>query len=260
MRLLNLVGTALTFIAGFSFLTTMGAVAEQVGRAVSVRTIVTGSGGELKRSDPVSRDERIKTNNTGLGQFQFIDGTKLAVGPNSSIVIDEYVLGSGNQVKRLAISTTKGALRWISGKSPSSAYEITTPTGTLGVRGTAVDLYVGNNMSMLVLLNGAARWCLPGGKTNCVVVDRPCDFIVARGGNITQPERVTGSAVKQFGADAFPFLISNQRLLPSFRLGRSNCGLSRDRFPSRNGSSDQQNAPRSRPERSSEPPGNPGLQ
>ena len=263
MRSMKLMGTALTFVAGFSFLAT-SAVAEQVGKAVSVRTIVTGANGEFKRSDPVSRDERIKTNNTGLGQFQFIDGTKLAVGPNSSIVVDEYVLGSGNRVKRLAINTTKGTLRWISGKSPSSAYEIATPMGTLGVRGTAVDLYIGNNVSMLVLLNGAAQWCLPGDQSNCVVVDRPCDFIVARGGNISQPERVTAAAANQFGADAFPFLVNNQRLLPSFRLGRANCGIGKDRFPSRNGSSDQQDAPRSRPERSpergGEQPGNPGLQ
>jgi hypothetical protein len=235
--------TALAFVAGCSFLAA-GAVAEQVGKAVSVKTIVTGANGELKRSDPVSRDERINTNNTGLGQFQFIDGTKLAVGPNSSIVVDEYVLGSGNLVKRLALNTTKGALRWISGKSPSSAYEIATPTGTLGVRGTAVDLYVGNNVSMLVLLNGAARWCLPGDQSNCVVVDRPCDFIVARGGTISQPKRVTGAAANQFGADAFPFLINNERLLPTFRLGRANCGIGKNRFPSRSGSSDRE-GPRS---------------
>src|SRR4029079_12126588 len=100
MRSLNSMKTALAFVAGGSFLAA-GALAEQVGKAVSVRTIVTGANGELKRSDPVSRDERINTNNTGLGQFQFIDGTKLAVGPNSSIVVDEYVLGSGNRVKRL---------------------------------------------------------------------------------------------------------------------------------------------------------------
>jgi hypothetical protein len=262
MRSLKLKGMVLTFVAGFSFLAT-GAAAEQVGKAVSVRTIVTGAAGEFKRSDPVSRDERISTNNTGLGQFQFIDGTKLAVGPNSSIMVDEYVLGSGNRVKRLALNTTKGALRWISGKSPSSAYEIATPTGTLGVRGTAVDLYVGNNVAMMVLLNGAARWCPPGDRSNCVVVDRPCDFIVARGGNITQPERVTAAAANQFGTDAFPFLVNNQRLLPSFRLGRANCGIGRDRFPARNGSSDQQNAPRDRPDRSRGEEGgegNPGLQ
>lgn len=248
MRSLNCMRTALAFVAGCSFLAA-GALAEQVGKAVSVRTVVTGANGELKRSDPVSRDERINTNNTGLGQFQFIDGTKLAVGPNSNIVVDEYVLGSGNRVKRLALNTTKGALRWISGKSPSSAYEIATPLGTLGVRGTAVDLYVGNNVSMMVLLNGAAQWCPPGDRTNCVVVDRPCDFIVTRGGNISQPERVTAEAANQFGSDAFPFLVNNQRLLPSFRLGRANCGIGRNLFPSRNGSSDQQNAPRSRPER-----------
>jgi hypothetical protein len=260
MRSLKLIGTALTVVGCFALLAT-GAVAEQVGKAVSVRTVVTGASGELKRSDPVNRDERIKTNNTGLGQFQFIDGTKLAVGPNSSIVVDEYVLGSGNRVKRLALNTTKGALRWISGKSPSSAYEIATPMGTLGVRGTAVDLYVGNNVSMLVLLNGAAQWCPPGDRSNCVVLDRPCDFIVARGGNISQPERVTARAANQFGTDAFPFLVNNQRLLPSFRLGRANCGIGKDRLPSRNGSSDQQNAPRSMPERSRDRGGdNPGLQ
>jgi hypothetical protein len=216
-----------------------------------VRTIVTGASGELKRNDPVSRDERIRTNGSGLGQFQFLDGTKLAVGPNATVVIDEYVLGSGNRVKKLALNVSKGTLRWISGRSPSSAYTITTAAGTLGVRGTAVDIAVRGNSAMMVLLDGAARWCPPGDLTNCVVVNRPCDFIVARGGNITPPEQVNGTAVNQFGgASAFPFLINNQRLLPSFRLGRANCGLGTGRFPSRSGS-DTPTRP-SRPERESE--------
>jgi hypothetical protein len=196
-----------------------------VGKALSVRTIVTGASGELKRADPVSRDEQLKTNNTGLGQFQFLDGTKLVLGPNSSIVVDKYVLGSGNTVQKLAINTTKGAFRWISGKSPSSAYEIATPVGTIGVRGTAVDLYVGDEVAMLVLLTGAVRWCLPNQQGDCVIVDRPCDFVIARGGAISAPERVSSAAATQFGSDAFPFLGNNKRLLPSFRLSRVNCGL-----------------------------------
>jgi len=181
----------------------------------------------------VNRNERIRTNQTGLGQFQFIDGTKLAVGPNATVVVDDYVLGGSNQLKKLTLNVSKGTLRWISGRSPSSAYAVTTSAGTLGVRGTAVDLYVRGNTAMMVLLNGAARWCPPGNLTNCVTVNRPCDFIVARGGNISPPEPVTGAAVSQMGANSFPFLINNQRLLPSFRLGRANCGLGIGRFPSR---------------------------
>ncbi|MGO7770718.1 hypothetical protein ACC736_37995, partial [Rhizobium ruizarguesonis] len=33
-----------------------------------------------------------KTSQSGLGQFLFLDGTKLAVGWGSSVVIDKYVL------------------------------------------------------------------------------------------------------------------------------------------------------------------------
>src|SRR6185503_5745497 len=143
------------------------------------------------------------TNNTGLGQFQFIDGTKLAIGPNAAIVIDDFVLGDSNRVKKLTLNVTKGTLRWISGKSPSTAYTITTAAGTLGVRGTAVDIAVRGNTAMMVLLNGAAQWCLPNDQANCVEVTRPCDFIIANGSNISKPERVTGSAVNQFGAHAF---------------------------------------------------------
>jgi FecR-like protein len=162
----------------------------------------------------------------------------LAMGPNSVVIIDEYVLGSGNRVKRLTLNVTKGTLRWISGKSPSSAYTISTAAGTLGVRGTAVDIAVRGNSTMMVLLNGAARWCLPG-RTDCVEVTRPCDFIIANGGSVSEPQRVTGSATDQLGAGSLPFLIDNQRLLPSFRLGRANCGIGINRFPSRNGSSDR---------------------
>ncbi|TIS33664.1 MAG: hypothetical protein E5X11_22895, partial [Mesorhizobium sp.] len=54
--------------------------AEAVGRAVVIKTAVTGATGPLVVSAPVHRDERIRTSNTGLGQFVFRDGTKLAVG------------------------------------------------------------------------------------------------------------------------------------------------------------------------------------
>src|SRR5262245_42479862 len=116
---------AVTIFAGCCFISST-AIAETVGKAVSVRTIVTGANGELKRSDPVSRDERIGTNNTGLGQFQFVDGTKLAIGPNATIVIDDFVLGDSNRFSKLTLGVSEGTLRWISGKSPSTAYSIST--------------------------------------------------------------------------------------------------------------------------------------
>ena len=232
-----------TILVGGCFATLSHPLAEVVGKAVSVKTAVTGDKGRLKRADPVSRNEKITTNASGLGHFQFGDGAKLAVGPNSSIVIDEYVLSSGRQVRKLALNATHGAFRWISGKSPSSAYEIGTPVGTLGVRGTAVDVYLRNGVAAMVLLNGSARWC-NGGR--CVEVNRPCQFIIAQGGtNISDPRPVSVSGLGQLGgASAFYFLANYERLHPAFRTAQADCGMGARLRTKRSGDT------RSRPERS----------
>jgi hypothetical protein len=108
---------------------------EKVGDAVKIDVTVTGQSGSMSTGDPVHRNERVRANASGMGQFEFEDGSKLAVGPNANIVIDKYVLGEGGKVKRLTLRATKGTFRWISGKSPSAAYTIVTPAGTMGVRG-----------------------------------------------------------------------------------------------------------------------------
>ena len=128
---------------------------EKVGEAVVVKTSVTGDSGPVAVRSPVHRDERIRTSNTGLGEFLFRDGTKFAVGWNSSVVIDKFVFDDSNSVKKLSINATKGTFRWISGKSKSSAYEIRTPAGTLGIRGTGLDIYVGSGGITAIVLSAA---------------------------------------------------------------------------------------------------------
>src|SRR6185503_16014849 len=69
--------------------------AERVGEAVKINTVVVGAEGAKSEGDAVYRDELVRANATGLGQFQFKDGTKLAIGPNASVTIDKYVMGEG---------------------------------------------------------------------------------------------------------------------------------------------------------------------
>ena len=45
-------------------------------------------------------------------------------------------------VSKLAINMLGGTFRFITGTSPKSAYQIDTPTGTIGVRGTAFDAFI----------------------------------------------------------------------------------------------------------------------
>ncbi|MBY5786940.1 FecR family protein [Rhizobium leguminosarum] len=186
--------------------------AEPVGQAVVVKTQVTGQSGPIEVDTRVHRNERIKTSQSGLGQFVFRDGTKLAVGWGSSVVIDKYVFDDSQSVKKLTIRAAKGTFRWVSGNSNSSAYQILTPAGTIGVRGTAFDFYVGpDGTTAIVLLNGAARFCGPGG---CRQLQQRCDCVVAKpNGDMSAARRVDPSILATLGNQrALPFLSGNQRL------------------------------------------------
>lgn len=218
----RLLAAGLVTVAAFA---APASAADKVGEAVKITVRVTGQGGTLATGDAIHRDERIRSNASGVGAFLFEDGTKLAVGPNSSVVIDNYVYGGGNTVKKLTLGATKGTLRWISGKSGHQAYKIQTPSGTLGVRGTAFDVYVGaNGVTAVTLLNGQAEFCNSSG---CQTLRRRCQFVIARpGGAVSQPRGITRSiGIGVSGAEAFPFLSGRASLPRGFLAGSSCAGL-----------------------------------
>ena len=140
--------------------------AEQIGKALAITVTVSGDNGILRASSPIHRDERIRASNSGTGQFEFRDGTKLAVGPNSSLVLDRSIFAGDSSFQSLTLKATRGTFRWVSGTSKSSAYKINTPFGTLGVRGTVVDVYVGPSAAAVVILEGHATFCGNDGTCN----------------------------------------------------------------------------------------------
>ena len=219
-------------LAGLLWLVPFSApAAEQVGEAVLINRSVSGDGRRLAVRSPVHRDERIVTSSTGIGEFLFRDGTKFAVGMNSSVVIDSFVYAGDRSFKDLTLKAAKGSFRWISGGSPSSAYRIDTPAGIIGVRGTALDIYVGDGgLTAVVLLTGAARFCGPSG---CEELRRRCDYVIATPqGSITSPARVTQGVLRQLSnVWALPFLTGDQSLSQGFRTG-SSCGFASATAPS----------------------------
>ena len=131
--------------------------AERVGSTIEAQSTVSGEGAVGKRviarADPIYRDERLRSNLTGLGQFQLGDGTKLVLGRNASLVIDRYVIGGGSKAKTITLKLISGSARFVTGASDKRAYRIITPQGTIGVRGTAFDLTVRNGKTHLLLLS-----------------------------------------------------------------------------------------------------------
>ena len=199
--------------------------AEEIGKAVAITVTVSGSSGPLSISSPVHRDERIQASSSGTGQFVFRDGTKLAVGPNSSLALDQSIFNDQSSFKSFSLKTSKGAFRWISGSSKSSAYRINTPFGTLGIRGTAFDFYVNGRSATIILLKGQARFC--GNDGSCKSLSRGCDVVSADRSGVKQlgkteaktPVNGVGNAV------SFPFLTGSRKLTQPFRVAGGSCGL-----------------------------------
>ena len=200
---------------------------EQVGQATLIKTAVTGATGPLAIKSPVHRDERISTSQSGLGEFTFRDGTKFAVGGNSSVVIDRFVFDDSDRFNQLTLNAARGSFRWISGKSKSQAYEIVTPAGTIGIRGTRLDIFVGpGGLTSVVLLEGAARFC---GVNGCQELRRRCDVVIATpSGGVSDAARVDRGIFQTVGTNsAFPFLSGRQRLTRGFYgFASGSCGLS----------------------------------
>ena len=89
--------------------------AEQIGKALAITVTVSGDNGILRASSPIHRDERIRASNSGQGQFEFRDGTKLAVGPNSSLVLDRSIFAGDSSFQSLTLKASRGTFRWVSG-------------------------------------------------------------------------------------------------------------------------------------------------
>lgn len=219
-----------TFVGLFVAMATIFAVngasaSEPIGTVLKAAQTVKASGTQgtrvLSRSDGVFYLDRISSNGTGNGEFQFSDGTKLAVGPGANLVVDEFVFASKSRFQKLGLTAAKGTFRWISGNSASSAYKIKTPYGTMGIRGTAFDVTIRNGRVYIALINGSARFC---NGSSCRMLKKSCDYIVADGRKISEPARVsTATSKNETAAQLFPYLANPNRLSSRFRVGGGNC-------------------------------------
>ena len=72
----------------------------EIGETIDVQRRVTGqllkSKRRLKKGMPIRLNEILETGKKARGEFRFKDDTKLAVGPNSKIVLDTFIYDPGS--------------------------------------------------------------------------------------------------------------------------------------------------------------------
>ena len=128
---------------------------EPIGYASSLRPSASQvppgeSSREIAWKDRIFRNAELTTSEKGALEVTFDDQSKLSMGPNSEMKVDQFVYsgsqGSGEQV----LKYTKGAFRFISGSVAKDKVKLETPTATIGIRGTIVRTLVTNDGSTTV--------------------------------------------------------------------------------------------------------------
>ncbi len=144
----------------------------QAGRQVGVAAAVTGqvqlaAAGSAARAgvrsgEAIRLGDQIATGPDSKLQIMLADETVFTIGPNAALTIDEFVFDAGTGRGRLGADIARGAFRFVTGRIAAANPQdmrVTTPVGTMGIRGTVVAGEVTPERTLVVLLG-------PGDQNN----------------------------------------------------------------------------------------------
>jgi hypothetical protein len=119
--------------------------------SVGAFEIVAKNGHHYSSSDlavvPLDGGTRVITRNNSRVRFLLPDDTIFTLGPNSDMVLDDFVYDPKTDTRTILARMAKGAFRWVTGKveperklgpesPPARNMNLRLPVGSLGIRGT----------------------------------------------------------------------------------------------------------------------------
>lgn len=110
-----------------------------------------------RRGDDVVFQEMLETLQKSGMLVKFNDGSKLTLGANSKVLVDNFVYAPGDANSKALISIPTGALRYVTGEMPKGQTTIETPTATMVLRGTIVKVLTSSTDTLLVVEEGSVK-------------------------------------------------------------------------------------------------------
>ncbi|MDE2446172.1 MAG: FecR domain-containing protein [Alphaproteobacteria bacterium] len=211
--------------------------ADSIGKVVAVVGAPTSTGPsgkhELHAGSPVFENDKI-TVTTGNAQILFDDGTKLVVGPSSTLVITKFLLrGNSNTAQDLSIKALRGTFRFITGKSAKGAYDIQTANATIGIRGTGFDFWVSSSTGVAVL-KGKVRLSDKLRSKTYIDISQGCELGTTEGAVARQFRRAD---LARRIVNHLPFIVNQSALKKAFQLNTQACSAALSELADEPGSS-----------------------
>lgn len=149
-------GSVLLALISAAFAGGAGAAAGRVDFTAGTVTVSGADGRErpLTRGTELDNGDTVRTAD-GRAQIRFTDGAYVSLQPNTEFAIKDYRYeGRTDGSERGFFALAKGAMRTVTGfvgRVNRNRYQITTPTATVGIRGTGGVIQVLNDGSTLVV-------------------------------------------------------------------------------------------------------------
>jgi hypothetical protein len=154
------------------------ALADGAGSALGVKQQAAARLGQDTRTLRVGSDifigDLVQTGAQGQVQILFADNTELVLGPSSALTIEDYLIRNDGSAGKLAVDILAGTFRFATGDSAKNRYTIGTPTGTIGVRGTEFDGWIGPDKITYVIRHGGTV-ILCNNANECDLLDDTCE-------------------------------------------------------------------------------------
>jgi len=139
-----------------------------IGAAAAVRGLVNATapgatvGRVVQSGKPLYLNDHVTTDAAGRLQVLLLDQTVFTVGPNSDMVLDEFVYDPATDKGKVTARITKGVFRFVTGKvarKDPASMKVNLPVGTIGIRGTIAAGQVSGQSATVILLG-------PGSQNN----------------------------------------------------------------------------------------------
>lgn len=104
-----------------------------------VRIVSAGAERAAAAGDAVRAGERVVTGAEAAAGLTLADGTLLAVGPRSSLNLQQFGYDPTTRDGSIVLELVEGSMRMVSGliaKASARAVQVFTPTAVVGIRGT----------------------------------------------------------------------------------------------------------------------------
>ena len=174
---------ALAISAAFplgAYAATAGRIDFAIGGVSALRT-ADGQSRPLTKGSDINAGETIDTG-TGRAQVRFTDGSQVSLQPGMQYRIDDYKFSGKNDGEEKGFfSLVKGGFRTITGligKADRKAYQVSTATATIGIRGTEFSVVssqdgvtISTGEGLVEVCNGAGCIILASGES-AVVKDK----------------------------------------------------------------------------------------